>query len=117
VARAMVTAAMLACLAHRAPPPTEATHASWYGTRPAACYDATGRHSVPPGKLWTANRSLPCGTLVTVTGPAGSAVVAVEDRGPYGVAGRDLDLSPAAFRAVAGPLSRGVAPVTYRAAA
>jgi rare lipoprotein A (peptidoglycan hydrolase) len=64
--------------------------------------------------LWTASKTLPCGSRIEVTGPAGRAELLVEDRGPYMGPSRDLDLSPAAFRRVAGPLVVGTATVTYR---
>ena len=91
--------------------------ASWYVPRPSACWDALGRHPLLPGLVaYTAEPSLPCGTLVDVSGPAGTITVPVEDHGPEAWTGRALDLSPAAFRAVAGSLSAGVIPVTWRAA-
>jgi rare lipoprotein A (peptidoglycan hydrolase) len=91
--------------------------ASWYVPRPSACWDALGRHPLLPGLVaYTAHPSLPCGTLVDVSGPAGTITVPVEDHGPEAWTGRALDLSPAAFRAVAGSLSAGVVPVTWRAA-
>jgi len=67
--------------------------------------------------VFTAARGLPCGTLVTVSGPAGSITVPVEDFGPESWTGRVLDLSPAAFEAVAGNLWTGVVPVAWRPAA
>jgi len=95
-------------------PPESPGLASWYGQRPVTC----DGHPVPWWvKAWTANLRLPCGTLVTVSGPAGSITVPVEDRGPEAWTGRVLDLSPAAFRAVVGNLWAGVVPVTWRAAA
>ncbi len=92
--------------------------ASWYVPRPSACWDAQGRHSLPAGlTAFTAARGLPCGTLVTVSGPAGSITVPVFDHGPESWTGRVLDLSPAAFEAVAGSLGVGVANVAWRPAA
>ena len=89
------------------------TQASWYDHRPSSCHDARGSHAVPSGlHLWSAHRSLPCGTAVRVEGPAGALLVRVYDRGPY-VDGRDLDLSTAAFRGVCGALSAGVCRVRY----
>ncbi len=89
------------------------TIASWYGERPAACYDARGRHRFPSGlSMWTAHRTLPCGTIVEIVGPAGVIRVPVYDRGPY-VGGRSLDLSVAAFRAACGSTSKGVCRVAY----
>lgn len=91
--------------------------ASWYTPRPSACWDGSGRHPLPPGLVaYTAARGLPCGTLVAVSGPSGSITVPVEDFGPEAWTGRVLDLSPAAFLAVAGGLGTGVIPVTWRAA-
>lgn len=93
--------------------------ASFYGARPAKCWDARGGHALPlspdgrPLETYTAHPSLPCGTLVTVSGPAGSVTVPVEDHGPW-LAGRVLDLSPATFLAVAGSLSVGIVTVRYR---
>lgn len=92
------------------------TIASWYDDRPSACYDKRGRHAFPRGlRIWTAHKTLPCGTALSVTGPSGSVTVRVYDRGPY-VAGRALDLSAAAFRSACGSTSRGVCRVTYRVA-
>lgn len=92
------------------------TIASWYNDRPSACWDRGGRHAFPKGlSVWTAHKTLPCGTAIVVSGPAGSVTARVWDRGPY-VAGRALDLSAAAFRATCGPTSRGVCRVTWRRA-
>jgi rare lipoprotein A (peptidoglycan hydrolase) len=89
------------------------TIASWYGVRPNGCYDRGQRFDLPAGiGMWVASRTLACGTVVQVTGPAGTALLLVEDHGPY-LRGRDLDLSPAAFRRVAGPLAKGLVNVTY----
>lgn len=91
------------------------TVASWYGERPSACYDARGRFAVPTSSdLWLAAKSLPCGTMVEVTGPAGTEDFQVEDHGPYLGPSRGLDLSPAAFREVVGPLGTGIGRVSYR---
>jgi hypothetical protein len=89
------------------------TIASWYGVRPSACYQRGQRFGLPAGiGMWVASRTLACGTVVEVTGPAGTALLLVEDHGPY-LHGRDLDLSPGAFRRVAGPLAKGLVQVTY----
>lgn len=98
-----------------APSPVVTTVASWYPGRPEACYQQGRRMPLPAGLvLWTASKTLPCGSRIEVTGPAGRAELLVEDRGPYMGPSRDLDLSPAAFRRVAGPLVVGTATVTYR---
>jgi rare lipoprotein A len=84
--------------------------ASWYGGSHAGKRTASGEiHST---KLLTAaNRDLPLGTYVRVTNLKNgrSAVVKVNDRGPY-VAGRIIDLSEQAARDLA-MLDDGVAPV------
>lgn len=98
-----------------------ATRASWYDERPAACYDRHpgGRTTVkfPPRglRLWTANRTLPCGTEVEVRYHGRMIRVPVWDRGPY-VADRDLDLSLAAFSELADPYRAGVIDVDWRVA-
>src|SRR3954452_396301 len=43
-----------------------------------------------------AHRTLPCGTLVSISYEGRSIVVPVVDRGPYGVAGAEWDLTQAA---------------------
>lgn len=88
------------------------TRASWYDTRPTYCYKP-GRTRVPPTELWVAHKTLPCGTLIEVSGPKGALVLPVYDRGPY-VPGRELDISAEAFKLIVGPLSQGVGTVTYR---
>ena len=52
-----------------------------------------------PGAFTAAHPSLPFGTWVTVTGPAGSVSVRINDRGPF-VGGRIIDLSRAAAEAI-----------------
>lgn len=96
-----------------APPGTQAL-ASWYGERPVTCDGAPVPWWV---EAWTANLTLPCGSLVRLSGPAGTITVPVFDRGPEAWTGRAFDLSPAAFEAVAGKLSEGVVPVSWRPAA
>ena len=61
--------------------------------------------------MTTAHRSLPFGTKLRVTHGGRSVIVRVNDRGPF-VAGRSLDLSYAAFTALA-PASRGHINVCY----
>jgi rare lipoprotein A len=55
-----------------------------------------------PGAMTAASPSLPLGSWVTVTGPGGSAIVRINDRGPF-VGGRILDLSAAAAAAIGLP--------------
>jgi rare lipoprotein A len=52
-----------------------------------------------PQAMTAAHRSLPFGTRVHVTGPRGSVVVRITDRGPF-VRGRCIDLSWGASRAL-----------------
>ncbi len=61
--------------------------------------------------MTAAHRSLPFGTRLRVTHGGRSVVVRINDRGPF-VAGRDLDLSYAAFGALASP-GRGHIEVCY----
>ena len=61
--------------------------------------------------LTAAHRYLPFGTRLRVTHGGRSVIVRINDRGPF-VAGRDLDLSYAAFNALASP-SRGHINVCY----
>lgn len=84
--------------------------ASWYAGRPATC----DGHPVPAAvTVWAANRTLPCGMLVKLTGPMGSITIPIEDRGPW-VAGRDWDLPPSVFRVLFGGLGSGVGRVTWQ---
>lgn len=52
-----------------------------------------------PGAMTAAHPSLPLGTWVQVAGPGGTALVRINDRGPF-VGGRIIDLSAAAAGAV-----------------
>ena len=61
--------------------------------------------------MTAAHRSLPFGTRLRVTHQGKSVVVKINDRGPF-VGGRDLDLSYAAFSALASP-GRGHINVCY----
>jgi hypothetical protein len=88
--------------------------ASWYGERPDSCDGLPLPWWVT---TWTASLTLPCGSKVTVIGPAGAVTIPVWDRGPEAWTGRIFDLTPDAFRSVAGSLSVGVVPVEWRPAA
>jgi rare lipoprotein A (peptidoglycan hydrolase) len=92
------------------------TRASWYGYPPVACYDRGRRTPFPTGeKVWTAHKTLPCGTVLEVEHAGRTIRVPVMDRGPYCECGnRELDLSAEAFRQVVGPLSKGVGVVRWR---
>ena len=61
--------------------------------------------------MTAAHRSLPFGTRLKVTHEGKSVIVRINDRGPF-VGGRDLDLSYAAFSALASP-GRGHINVCY----
>jgi hypothetical protein len=64
--------------------------ASWYGPGgTTACGESLGA-----GTLGVANKTLPCGTMVTLRYGNRRVTVPVIDRGPY-VAGRDYDLTEA----------------------
>ncbi|HVP01222.1 MAG TPA: septal ring lytic transglycosylase RlpA family protein [Solirubrobacteraceae bacterium] len=63
--------------------------ASWYsGGGSLACGG-----SMTPGMMGVANKSLPCGTMVTIRYRGRQVRVPVVDRGPY-VGGREFDLGP-----------------------
>jgi rare lipoprotein A (peptidoglycan hydrolase) len=67
--------------------------------------------------LIVAHRTLPCGTRLRIcTEPKVCVTSRVADRGPY-VAGRDLDLAPATYRALGAASARawGVRRVHWRA--
>ena len=69
---------------------------------------ANGEH-IDTGALTAAHKSLPFGTLVRVTnkGNGRSAVVRINDRGPF-VKGRIIDLTPAGAQAIG---MDGLAPI------
>jgi rare lipoprotein A len=71
-------------------------HASWYG--PGLYGNRLGCGGrLYPGRLGVANKSLPCGTMVTFKHGRRSVRVPVIDRGPY-VGGREYDLTQATAR-------------------
>jgi rare lipoprotein A len=67
-----------------------------------------------PGEMTAAHKTLAFGTKIRVTNKnnGDSAIVRINDRGPY-VSGRCLDLSTAAMKAVGG-MGSGVIPVRYQ---
>lgn len=75
--------------------------ASWYGPgfyeNRLPCWPWLKANGLPiqflPDTWGVAHKSLPCGTMVTLTHGANTVTVPVVDRGPY-IAGRELDLSP-----------------------
>ena len=92
--------------------PSPATTVTSSGSCGASYYDepqgtASGE-TFEPDALTAAHKTLPFNSLVRVTNPANgkSVTVRINDRGPY-VGGRCLDLSRAAFAAIAN-LGQGV---------
>jgi rare lipoprotein A (RlpA)-like double-psi beta-barrel protein len=75
--------------------------ASWYGPGFYGNRTACGM-TYTPEILGVAHRTLPCGTLVTLSYGSRTVTVPVIDRGPY-VAGRTLDLSNATRLALGCP--------------
>lgn len=67
--------------------------ASWYGPGFYGNRTACGQ-TYTPEILGVAHKTLPCGTLLSLTYGTRAVTVAVIDRGPY-IAGRTLDLSNA----------------------
>lgn len=105
-------AALFLCLAGLTPvEASEVCTASHYGVGDGygGRKTASGER-MNPRAMTAAHRSLPFGTRMHVTGPRGTVVVRINDRGPF-VRGRCIDLSWAAARAIG--LS-GVGPVTVR---
>lgn len=82
-------------------------YARWFAHRPMA----DGNRMDPQGSN-AASRTLPLGTTAKVTNLATgrSAVVAIEDRGPY-VKGRIIDLSPGTARQIGITRHMGIAKV------
>ena len=75
--------------------------ASWYGPGFYGNRTACGQ-TYTPEILGVAHRTLPCGTVLTLTYGGRSVSVPVIDRGPY-IAGRALDLSNATRHALGCP--------------
>jgi len=82
--------------------------ASWYGWE-AGTHTANGERWNPNG-MTAAHRTLPFGSVVRVTYGGRSVVVTITDRGPAAWTRREIDLSMAAFAALA-PLEVGLLPV------
>jgi len=81
------------------PPIAGVVVASWYGPGFYGNRTACG-HTYTPEIVGVAHRTLPCGTLVTLSFRGKTVTVPVIDRGPY-VVGRTLDLSNATRLALA----------------
>lgn len=97
-------------VASRGGSPGDRLAASWYGAEFQGLSTASGE-PFDRLSLTAAHRTLPLGTRVVVTNLKNgkSVEIRVNDRGPF-VSGRDIDLSEAAFSAIA-PLEAGVVPV------
>src|SRR5687768_17149422 len=92
----LAAVALIASTLAAAPPAAaaETCHASWFRHAPH-------EKKFAGGPLYVAHKSAPKGSYLVVTAPSGKSVrVQVRDRGPY-IAGRCVDLSPAAFVRVA----------------
>ena len=68
--------------------------ATWYGPGFWGNETACGV-ALTPDLQGVAHRTLPCGTQVAITYAGRTLVVPVVDRGPYGIAGADWDLTQA----------------------
>ena len=94
------------------PPTGGVVLASWYGPGFYGNRTACGQ-TYSPQIVGVAHRTLPCGTLLTLSHGGRSLTVPVIDRGPY-IAGRTLDLSNATRLALGCPdlctLSMRIAP-------
>jgi hypothetical protein len=83
------------------PTPGSVVTVSWYGPgffeNRLPCWPWLVAQGLPiqflPDTWGVAHKSLPCGTMVTLTHGANTVTVPVVDRGPY-IAGREFDLSP-----------------------
>jgi hypothetical protein len=81
---------------------------SWYGPgfyeNRLPCWPWLAANGLPiqflPDTWGVAHKSLPCGTMVTLTHGANTVTVPVVDRGPY-IAGREFDLAPRVKAALA----------------
>jgi rare lipoprotein A len=82
-------------------PPKPAVHktaiATWFGPGFYGKKTACGQ-MMTPSLVGVANRTLPCGTLVKVSYRGHLLTLPVIDRGPYGNAGADWDLTTEAAR-------------------
>lgn len=100
-APARVAAVPIPITAVPAAPNGSVVVASWYGPgffeNRLPCWPWLKANGLPiqflPDTWGVAHKSLPCGTMVTLTHGARTVTVPVVDRGPY-IAGREFDLSP-----------------------
>lgn len=90
---------------------TLATH--YLSISPAKCWDPIP-HAIRPTRMFAAMRGVPCGTLVTIQGAAGSVTIPIVDHGPNCLCPeRGLDASNDAFVAAVGPLSLGIGRIQW----
>ena len=75
------------------------TEATWYGPGLYGAHTACGQ-TLRSTTIGVANRTLPCGTRVTFAYHGHYVIAPVIDRGPYGPAGRDFDLTWATRQAL-----------------
>jgi len=75
------------------------TQATWYGPGLYGAHTACGQ-TLRATTIGVANRTLPCGTMVTFAYHGHYLIAPVIDRGPYGPAGRDFDLTWATRQAL-----------------
>jgi len=73
--------------------------ATWFGPGFYGNTTACGQ-TLTPAVIGVANRTLPCGTLVSVTYRGRTLTVPVLDRGPYSHIGADWDLTAGAAEAL-----------------
>ena len=100
-ATARVTAVPIEITAVPAAATGSVVTASWYGPgfydNRLPCWPWLAANGLPiqflPDTWGVAHKSLPCGTMVTLSHGANTVTVPVVDRGPY-IAGREFDLSP-----------------------
>jgi hypothetical protein len=100
-APARVAAVPIPITAVPAAPNGSVVVASWYGPgfyeNRLPCHPWLKANGLPiqflPDTWGVAHKSLPCGTMVTLTHGSRTVTVPVVDRGPY-IAGREFDLSP-----------------------
>ncbi|MER8188097.1 septal ring lytic transglycosylase RlpA family protein [Kitasatospora sp. NPDC094015] len=109
-------AAVLLPSAQAALPAPQDCTASWYGARDEGVEGAATASGAPfhAAEMTAASRTLPFGTVVTVTDrrTSRSVTVKVTDRGPFTDPGhRCLDLSAGAFAALGADLCAGLAEV------
>jgi rare lipoprotein A len=81
------------------PAPRTAAIATWFGPGFYGRRTACGQ-MLTPAVVGLANRTLPCGTLVTVAYRGHRLTLPVIDRGPYGANGAAWDLTAGAARAL-----------------